>query len=105
MRFSRVHDLKGSRVFRNLTQSIKIGENQIRALVAGGSPRKSDGELLGIKLQAGLLAHDFQKFMLGNQVGGPDFFGREPQRAAEAVIVFTPRGYVAIEELPERGSR
>jgi hypothetical protein len=56
-----------------------------------------------VKLNAGFLPHYFQQFVLGDQMGGPDFFWRKAQRATEAVVVFAPRGNVAIENFSERG--
>ena len=97
MRFAGVNNLKRAGIFCDLTQSIQVCEDQIGALVTSGAPRKSDGEFSWVELDAGLLPHNFQQFMFGDQVSRPDFFWRQAQRAAETVVVFPPRGNVAIK--------
>src|SRR4029077_1024242 len=94
MRFAGVNNLKRPRIFCDLTQAIQVGENQISALVAGGPTSKSDGEFSGIKFDTGFLPHNFQQFMLGDQVSRPDFFWRKAQRTTETVVVFAPGGNI-----------
>ncbi len=99
MRFASVDDLKMSGVLRDLAQAVQVREDQIRALVSRGTPRKTDREDFFIETEARFFANGFQKFVLGDEMCRPDFFRRKPKRAAKTVIVLAPLGDLAIEEL------
>src|SRR5580704_10909619 len=102
MRLARVDDLEMSCVLGDLAQAVQIRKDQVRALVARGAPSKTDCEDLFVQTETGFFAHGFQKFVLGDEMRRPDFFGRKSQRAAETVIVLAPLCYLPVEELLKR---
>src|SRR6202008_3848328 len=74
----------------DLPQTIQVRKNQIRALVARGASRETNGERFRVQTEAGLLAHRFEEFVFRDEMRGPDLLRRKTQRAAQAVIVFAP---------------
>jgi len=55
-----VYDLKLPRGLRDLPQSVQVAQDQVRSLVPGGPPRKSNREYVGVECQPGLGPHRFQ---------------------------------------------
>src|SRR6266568_6021880 len=102
MRFACINNLEGARVLGNLPQAVEVGEDEIRALISGGTPRKTNGENFGIELETCLRANHFKQFVFRDQVRRPHFFRWEAERAAKAVIIRAPGRNVAVEELLKR---
>jgi len=71
----------------------------IGALVSGGAAREPNRENFSIKIETCLFSYLFKQFMLRDEMRGPDVFGRQAQRAAQAVVVFPPRWNVAVKKL------
>src|SRR6266480_3907520 len=90
MRLAGINNLEVAGVLGNLPEPGKIGQDQVGALVSRCAARKPDGESLGIKLEAGLLANRLEQIVLGDQMRRPDFLRRQAERAPQTVVVLPP---------------
>jgi hypothetical protein len=102
VRFAGIDNLEMSGVLCDLTQAIQVRKNQVGALVPCRATCKTDGENLFVETKAGFFAHGFQQFVFGDEMGRPDFLGRQSERAAKAVVVFAPLRDLAVKELLKR---
>src|SRR5262249_19234135 len=98
MGFAGENDLEFSCVLADFTEAIEVGKDQVGAFVTGGAASETDGEGFRVEAQAGFFLHFFKEFVFGDEMGGPDFFGRKTESAAQAEIVFAPRWDVAVED-------
>src|SRR5580765_1312077 len=102
MGLARKNNLEFAGAAGNFAQPVQVRQNQVSALVAGGTARKSNRKSVGIQTQTGLLLHFLEEIVLCQQVRGPNLFLRQPQGVAQREIVLAPCGDVSVKDILQR---